>query len=249
MQMHGIVAYLPHAGAVEVQKPQWMWLCNSSGTLPSHAFPPFPSLRSASCVARLHGKLDRTTVRGHVTSATSHAIMHSAAFSHMSDFSVCRKDWRQYSQFSMNRCTQVSCNREFKAVRKGEFTTNLQSVIGMIWEDCFCEEKIYMVYLKRKTVIVCASRSVARRQLVERDNPSACATVHCKLCIWERVLYCLCVSVITSNRLTQLVINPIIRTTTRLISDIHVTFGVRSWRPRLVWILKEWLCPWIVNTW
>jgi hypothetical protein len=48
-------------------------------------------------------------------------------------------------------------------------------------EDCFCEEKIYVQYLECKTVIVCASRSVAGRRLVERENHSACATVDCKL--------------------------------------------------------------------
>jgi hypothetical protein len=37
-------------------------------------------------------------------------------------------------------------------------------------------------HLECKTVIVCALRSVARRRLVERENPSACATVDCKLC-------------------------------------------------------------------
>jgi hypothetical protein len=39
-----------------------------------------------------------------------------------------------------------------------------------------------MEYLECKTVIVNASRFVARRRLVERENPSACATVDCKLC-------------------------------------------------------------------
>jgi hypothetical protein len=29
-------------------------------------------------------------------------------------------------------------------------------------------------YLECKTIIVCASRSVERRQLVETENPSAC---------------------------------------------------------------------------
>jgi hypothetical protein len=39
-----------------------------------------------------------------------------------------------------------------------------------------------VAYLECKTVTVCVSRSAARRRLVERGNPSACATVDCKLC-------------------------------------------------------------------
>jgi hypothetical protein len=43
-------------------------------------------------------------------------------------------------------------------------------------------EKIYVKYLECKTLTVCASISVAIRRLVETENPSACATVDCKLC-------------------------------------------------------------------
>jgi hypothetical protein len=49
------VAKSPHAGAAKIQKPQETQLRNSSGALPRLASPPFPSLRSALCVARLHG--------------------------------------------------------------------------------------------------------------------------------------------------------------------------------------------------
>jgi hypothetical protein len=37
-------------------------------------------------------------------------------------------------------------------------------------------------YLVNKIVIVCASRSVAGKRLVETENPSACATVNCNWC-------------------------------------------------------------------
>jgi hypothetical protein len=83
-------------------------------------------------------------------------------------------------------------------------------VIGVICEDYFCEEKLYVEYLERKTVTVCASRSVARRRLVETENSNACATVNCNWCKREIALYCLCVSVIKRECVIQLLINPIV---------------------------------------
>jgi hypothetical protein len=77
-------------------------------------------------------------------------------------------------------------------------------------------------YLECETVTVCASRSVARRRIVERENPSACGTVDCKFYKREITLYSLCVSVIMSDCITNR-INRIVRTRTLLISDIHVT--------------------------
>jgi hypothetical protein len=56
---------------------------------------------------------------------------------------------------------------------------------------------------------------------VERENPSACATVNWKVCISAIALYCLCVSVTKSEYVTQLLINPIIRTRTHLINDVY----------------------------
>jgi hypothetical protein len=70
-------------------------------------------------------------------------------------------------------------------------------------------------------VVVCVSKSVARRRLVKTENPSVCATVNWKLCISATTLYCLCVSVTKSECVTQLLINPIIRTRTRLISGVY----------------------------
>jgi hypothetical protein len=58
-------------------------------------------------------------------------------------------------------------------------------------------------YWECKTVTVCASRSVARRRLVETENPSACATVDCKVCKREITPYRLCVSVIMSECVTN----------------------------------------------
>jgi hypothetical protein len=58
-------------------------------------------------------------------------------------------------------------------------------------------------YLECENITVCASRSVAKRRLVKGENPSACATVDCKLCKRDIALYCLCVSVIMSGRITH----------------------------------------------
>jgi hypothetical protein len=52
--------------------------------------------------------------------------------------------------------------------------------------------------LECKTVTVCASRSIARRRLVETGNPSACAMVECNWCKREIALYRLYLNVITS---------------------------------------------------
>jgi hypothetical protein len=56
---------------------------------------------------------------------------------------------------------------------------------------------------------------------VKTKNPSARATVCCKLCKPEIALYCLYLSEIKRECVTQLLINPIIRTRTRLISGVY----------------------------
>jgi hypothetical protein len=50
---------------------------------------------------------------------------------------------------------------------------------------------------------------------VETKNPSACATVECKVCKSAIALYCLYLNVIKSECVTEELINPIIRTRTR----------------------------------
>jgi hypothetical protein len=56
---------------------------------------------------------------------------------------------------------------------------------------------------------------------VETENPSACATVNWKVCISAIALYYLHVSVIRCECVTQLQINPIIRTSTRHVSGVY----------------------------
>jgi hypothetical protein len=63
-------------------------------------------------------------------------------------------------------------------------------------------------------VIVSVLRTVARR-LVKTGNPSACATVNWKVCKSAIALYCLYFSVIKRECVTEVLINPIIRTRTR----------------------------------
>jgi hypothetical protein len=52
-----------------------------------------------------------------------------------------------------------------------------------------CELRLYVCYSAvtcgvwlSKTIIVCVLKAVARRRLVETENPSACATVNWKMC-------------------------------------------------------------------
>jgi hypothetical protein len=70
-------------------------------------------------------------------------------------------------------------------------------------------------------VVVSVLRAVARRRLVKTKNPSARATVCWKVCKSEIARCCLYVHVITCACITQLLINPIIRTRTRLISVVY----------------------------
>jgi hypothetical protein len=56
---------------------------------------------------------------------------------------------------------------------------------------------------------------------VERENPSACALVNCKLCKSAIALYCLYVSVIKSECVTKVLINLIIRTRTHHFCRMH----------------------------
>jgi hypothetical protein len=56
---------------------------------------------------------------------------------------------------------------------------------------------------------------------VEIGNPSALATVNCKLCKSTIELYCLDVIVIKSACVTEVVINPINRRRSPLICDVY----------------------------
>jgi hypothetical protein len=66
----------------------------------------------------------------------------------------------------------------------------------IVWiEDFKCEWKTFFVcniwsVWFNETVIIPVLRSVARRRLVETENPSACATVNWKVCISAIALYC-----------------------------------------------------------
>jgi hypothetical protein len=57
--------------------------------------------------------------------------------------------------------------------------------------------------LEKRKFLTRASRSIAGRRLVEQENPSACATVDCKVCKRNIALYCHCISVIKSECVTN----------------------------------------------
>jgi hypothetical protein len=59
-------------------------------------------------------------------------------------------------------------------------------------------------------VTISVLRSVARRRLVETGNPSACAVVNWKVCKSAIALYCLYLSVIKRECVTNVLISPII---------------------------------------
>jgi hypothetical protein len=84
----------------------------------------------------------------------------------------------------------------------------------------------------------CASRSVAGTRLVEQENPGVCATVNFNWCKWETELYYLCISVIYEWVRNHLIINPIIRTRTRLISGVHITVYFT--------VMYNWICLQII---
>jgi hypothetical protein len=56
---------------------------------------------------------------------------------------------------------------------------------------------------------------------METESPIACATLKWKVCKSAIALYCLYVRVIRSECVTELLINPIIKTRTRLISGMY----------------------------
>jgi hypothetical protein len=102
-----------------------------------------------------------------------------------------------------------------KYVQVGQFSTSsymlVRSELSAWVEKTASVNRRFKWNIWSVRLIVCALRSVAGRRLVERENPSACATVNCKVCKTEIALYCLC----ECNYdwvCNQLIINPIIRT-------------------------------------
>jgi hypothetical protein len=91
--------------------------------------------------------------------------------------------------------------RQFLGSSRGAFTEKIsQSVRSFeVWIEDFlcatvqrywkCNWKILGVTVVVTEVLVSVWRSVARRRLVENENPSACATVNCNVCKSSIALY------------------------------------------------------------
>jgi hypothetical protein len=69
--------------------------------------------------------------------------------------------------------------------------------------------------------MVSVLRSVARRRLLETENPSACAAMNWNVCKSTIALYCPYLSVIKRECVTYVLINPIIRTRTRHFCHVY----------------------------
>jgi hypothetical protein len=83
-------------------------------------------------------------------------------------------------------------------------------------------------------------RSIARRRLVETKNPSACATLNCKLAI----SYSTVLIVIKKDSVTEVLINPIIRSRTRhflMHTTLHVKLCIFTCMSDYICDLDGWL--------
>jgi hypothetical protein len=79
---------------------------------------------------------------------------------------------------------------------------------------------------------------------VERQNPSACATVSWKVCKSAIALCCLYLNVIKRECISKVLINPIIRTTARPISRVYHPIRDNSVRREVLYnILIEFGVP------
>jgi hypothetical protein len=109
---------------------------------------------------------------------------------------------RRTRQWQCSCCAVVS----FELWRK-----ELVSRVHLWRWDFMCNT--WSVWLS-ETVIVSVLRSIARRLLVETENPNACATVNSKVFKSAIALYCLYLSVIKRECVTEVLINSIIRSRT-----------------------------------
>jgi hypothetical protein len=90
---------------------------------------------------------------------------------------VYRRDWSSFtSHFSMGDC--ISSRWDTAAVSSSVASCEQSSSEDFVCAIC---SNIWSVWF-RKTLIVFGLSAVAKRRLVETENPSACATVCCKWC-------------------------------------------------------------------
>jgi hypothetical protein len=148
-----------------------------------------------------------------------------------------RQQWRHEFQQRCNNWSTVgrSVSRVSDQGFIGETEARLRVILGsrqlrmvrswrradrVNWRLDVCYSAVTFRVWLSKTLIVCVLRAVARKRLVETENLSACAKANWKVCKWAIAPYC-CIELTTSECVTQLLINPIIRTRTHLISRVY----------------------------
>jgi hypothetical protein len=174
------VAYLRHARTVTLKRYHDYATVDGAVFSPCQAEQSHDESRIASphlLPGNSYKHLDDTRVgKGHVTTS---AVTQQLKCFPLVRSRVYRRDWSQFW-------------RSYQWVLNGRQPWKVRN-----WRRADLENwRLYVWHLKSETVVVCVLRSVARRWLVERENPSACATVNWKVCISAVVLYCLYVRVI-----------------------------------------------------
>jgi hypothetical protein len=160
------VASSPHAGAVDVQKPQGTRLHNSSVAPPSCALPPLLSPHFAPHCALLGYAVNTGSRNSEGVTwlprhhAQQYTTLHSPSYQTPAFIGETEDSLASSVQVSVHI---VSCNRNFKIVYNREFGV-LGQLLARVLNSASVERRLMC-----ETVTVCVLRSIVRRQLVKRE--------------------------------------------------------------------------------